>query len=674
VLELAPDRVDALRLLIDARLAGRQSEEVLVEAERLLTLEPDDPGALIARLVALLNLDRADEAEQALAAVSEAVEKLEGEYQWQPRMCAATATFFEEKGDAAAAEALWDDCLEQFPAEEMIVFGAVEFFTERSLPRRALEILRRAHDAEPNHPTFVSALANRLAASGQDAEAEQLLLAATERDANQEDAWLSLADYYEQHDEPTKAVEALAQAMKRMDEATPTLVAAFVDLLIRAGDYGKAETIIASLEGAPAIANLLRGRLLLARGEPAEAIGALEEGLRLWPDHSVARQLIAQAAEQLGDYDRALVEYAEALRNDPGSWGALSGLLRLLEAFGRYGEADAFLARYQREKPRDPQGLLQTIRFARRAGQWGIANQAIRDLDQLPGQRGVVAAEIAAIQANRAGAAAGIEVIRDANLDLTRPRNSPALRALVEYLIAVRESGEALAAADAALAAHPDEPLFHELRALALRAADKPALARQALERALALEPKRASALGELAALTAADGDRGAAIALYDRADRADPNEPAYAWAAIQLVAVGDDEKEVERRLEALLVQHGTHAAAANLLARRLIERDPERAFELARRAVRFRGGPDALDTLGRMQLERGDAERAARSLGRSLELRPDSASTQYWLAMALSANGDDDGARRALRTALETDTFPEREAARTELTRLNAD
>ena len=119
---------------------------------------------------------------------------------------------------------------------------------------------------------------------------------------------------------------------------------------------------------------------------------------------------------------------------------------------------------------------------------------------------------------------------------------------------------------------------------------------------------------------------------------------------------------------------HGTHAAAANLLAQRLLGRDPERAFALARRAVVFRGGPDALDTLGRLQLERGDAERAAKTLGGSLQLRPDSPSTRYWLGRALSAAGDAAGARRAFAAALAADDFPEKEDAAARLAHLNAD
>jgi tetratricopeptide (TPR) repeat protein len=190
----------------------------------------------------------------------------------------------------------------------------------------------------------------------------------------------------------------------------------------------------------------------------------------------------------------------------------------------------------------------------------------------------------------------------------------------------------------------------------------------------LDLEPKRASALAALAALTAERGERDAAVALYDRAYAADPLEPDYAWQAIQLTLAADDEAEAERRLENLLVHDGTHWESANLMARRLRARDPERALLLARRAVRLRGGAPALETLGRMQLERGDAERAVRSLGRAAELRPDAPSIQYRLGLALSETGDTEAARAALSKALEAGEFPEREDARARLADLNAE
>jgi len=459
-----------------------------------------------------------------------------------------------------------------------------------------------------------------------------------------------------------------------MGNPPPLLVAEYVDLLIRAGEYDEVEELLPSFEGEPMIANMLRGRLLLVRGKSAEALEALEEGIRLWPNNSVARWLAAQAYEQMGQYDRAVTEYAEALRSDPGNRDALLSLLHLLDALGRDSEAMTVLERYWREKPTDPESLVQAIRFANRLGAQGRLDRAVARLSEIPSYRGTLVAELATIRASRGGPAAAIEFIRNSKLDLTRPINGPALRALVAYLIADEKHGEALRAADAALATSPNEPLFHELRAAALRAAGDADLARSALERALALEPQRASAMAGLAALAATSGDRAAAIALYDRASGADPDDSSYAWEAIQLVAASGDEAEVERRLEALLVRDPTDADALGLLARQLQARDPERALSLAQRAVRLRGDPDSLDLLGRMQLERGAPDKAADLLRRSVELQPERPSAHYWLGMALIASGDADGARTELRAALESQSFPEREDAQAQLARLSGD
>jgi tetratricopeptide (TPR) repeat protein len=593
VYELAPDWIEVVRLLLEARLAARQHEEALEAAALLLDLEPEDLDALLARLQALLTLDRADEAEQAFAEFQAAIENLPGESPWRAQSCAAEATFTKERGGteaAEAAEAVWEDCLEKFPGKEILVFGAIEFFAEQSKHERIEEILRAAHAAEPAESIFVETLANQLGASGRTAEAEQLLRSAAMRDGGKDPgAWLSLARYHGERGETARARDYLAQGMRLMDEAPATLVAAYVDLLIRAGDYDEAEKLIVRFEASPAMLNLLRGRLFLARGHPAQALEALEEGLRLWPDHSVARWLAGTAAEQLGDFDRAVREYGESIRNDRENRDAVLSLLRLLEALHLDREALPTLARYRQENPDDPEMLVQTIRFAYRAGAMKLAEGTGQILLAMPGQRGVAVAELAAIRAKRGGPAEGAREIRAARLDLTHPRNGEALAPLIEYLVAAGRPAKALEATQAALAAHPDEALFHELRGRALRGAGDAVAAREAFQRALELDPQQAAAQAQLAALAAEQGDRETAIALYDQAELADPEDATYAWGAIQLVGEADHGAELDRRLEALLLRHPTHAAAAEFLARRLRSKEPERAFDLARRAGRLR-------------------------------------------------------------------------------------
>ena len=72
-----------------------------------------------------------------------------------------------------------------------------------------------------------------------------------------------------------------------------------------------------------------------------------------------------------------------------------------------------------------------------------------------------------------------------------------------------------------------------------------------------------------------------------------------------------------------------------------------------------------------RIALEQNDPQRAAEALGRSLARRPDSPSTRYQYGRALIELGESDLAREALRMALEGGGFPEEDAARQALAKL---
>jgi tetratricopeptide (TPR) repeat protein len=179
---------------------------------------------------------------------------------------------------------------------------------------------------------------------------------------------------------------------------------------------------------------------------------------------------------------------------------------------------------------------------------------------------------------------------------------------------------------NASLEAHSDTATFHEIRARALEASG---------------------------------ADREAVRACFER--------------AIELLSAHGRSKEVERRLEAMLKGHPYYGRAADRLARHLVARGEslDRALNLSRRALRFQAGPQALGTLGWVQLERGEFEASIEALERALVLRPDAPSTRYRLGRALAADGQMQAARDALHRALEAESFPEREQAAAELARL---
>jgi tetratricopeptide (TPR) repeat protein len=593
---------------------------------------------------------------------------------WRARFCAAEATFVYEKrdeGHVERAREAWEACLDEFPTDARLVTAGVSFFDSVGESDRSLELLRRAAEEAPEKIDFRMTLGRRLGAMGEDDEAEQTLREAAQASRGPA-VWLALAEYHLEREEFAKARAAMERALDQMPQVPPATRMAYADLLIRAGAFDTAEEEIALIV-TPEIKNLLLGRLALAQGQPRRALALLDDGIRLWPGNSVARQLAAEAAEQLGNYDRALAEYTEAVRSDNSNWEALHQLAGLHEAMRAPDLIVQLTNRYNRSNPRDPKGY----RLLARVGIWSerdrVTQSAIRDLGRLPGQEEAAAMLAAMLRASKDPADA-VEFISQAPLDLTRQESAGVLRVLVENLSKLGRHAEAIARSDAAIDVHPDFAPFHELRADALSSAGRPQEeVRQALERALELEPDRSSTLIELGTLAAERGEIDDSIAFFDRAGAANSTSPEAAWAAIETLLAHGRDAEVDTRLAKLLAIRGSHAGAAHLMARRIAERggDLERAARLSRRAVRFGGGAKALATLGRIRLEQGNTDAAIGALRGSLEARPDSASTHYWLGVALARSGDADGARTELNAALASGEFAEEEQARVELSRL---
>lgn len=111
------------------------------------------------------------------------------------------------------------------------------------------------------------------------------------------------------------------------------------------------------------------GRLLLWKGQPADAVAPLERAVSLRPDAFDARLDLARALDRSGSLERAVEVYGQALEMNPSShhahWGMAQALLRL----GRRDEAQEHLAVYRRlyeeNKERTKESILTDARMAR---------------------------------------------------------------------------------------------------------------------------------------------------------------------------------------------------------------------------------------------------------------------------------------------------------------------
>lgn len=674
ILKESPNVLEAFEILIDANERVKRYADALEAADRILALEPDHGPTRVQRVSLLLLLDLADEAEAELVRFRQESEESDADSPWRERLCAVDATFIFEKqneGYESDAKEAWERCLARYPASRLVISEALAFMESQGERERPVEILRRAVDEAPLEPSFKVALAHAYVGRGMDAEAEQLLIEAAQI-PGRTGATRVLLQYYDSHDRFDEAIAVAKQVLAETPHPSPTERLFYADLLIRAGRYGAAKSAIAQIDE-PESKALLEGRLLIETGRPREALERLDEGIRLWPGNSVARQLAAEAAEQVGDLDRAVTEYTEAVRSSVTNIEALDALAVYLEAEGNSDLLMQLVSRYIHSHPDDPRGLRHLIHLAQWSRSPKLAQSPLQQLGQLPGHYEEAVALGAALRAGNPKEA--VEHALKHEIDYAKPASHAVLDELTRNLAKLGRHEEALARTKAGTLAHPTDSAFHETRARALEAAGRPDdEIRAALSRALELDPERATSLLLRGSRIAAGGHVDDAVSYFDRAITADPQDPEAAWQAIELLAGSGREAETQPRLRALLAMHPPHAAAALMLARQLAQDDSalDAAWALARRAARFGGGAEARAVLGQIQLERNEPDLAVTHLRVAVAAGYDTPSTRYQLGRALAAIGDSQAARSEYEAALAAGDFPEADATRAALARLN--
>jgi tetratricopeptide (TPR) repeat protein len=632
ILELEPDNTLALLMRANAHAHWKKDpERALADAERVLELDPDFLAAFEPRILALLALDRKPEAREALALAGRRLVELGAEPAVLAWHCSTTAIFQTDAGDLESARKKWSECLETYPGDMGVVSGAMNFHDSQGELERSLEIAREAFAREPRSQPFRTTLVNRLLQAGKTAEAEALLREATRSPQPQlaAAAWLDLGRLRQRLGEYDAAADAIGEALELLRQtgpAPPKLEFDYADTLVVAGRLARALEVAEGLS-VPAHRHLIRARVAQERRQPAQALEEFDAGLRLWPDNPYARYYAAVAAEELGDFERALAEYRYAVRDDPTATDARTRGAALLVAEGKLPAALDFLfAGMGRGNPLEIEGQLLSLRIYGALGNQGAVRTVLDMLEKsAPAFAGRALAEVAQGAALRAGPKAALELLAAvARASWEQPRYAPALRAFVRLAHEVGDTAAAQAALRAALAAHPESGAFQEIRGLDLELSGAPSEAVRAVyARALELQPGSAAALAALARLTP-PGDRAAAIELFDRAAAADPSDAEPRLEAAKALAAGGSLDEAAERLDALLLAHPHEGEAAAERARLDLERGVATAqtLERARRAVRFGGGAEALDLLSRVHTQLGEPEAAAQAAERARALR----------------------------------------------------
>lgn len=610
MIEREPDNAGALRMRGMSRLHTRRDYEgALADFDLAVVLEPDGVDMSVARIVALLGLERIDEAGEALEALasdpndSEEAGADAAVYgkQFEVLACAASAKFAEEKGEFETARERYTGCLEDYPAASLVIKEALDFFQKHGEAERSEDILRAAYEQAPEDRSIRIAWARTRQLQGHIDEAEAVLREAAQ--AMRPGAWLDLGGFLRDEGKLDEALEVYEQGVE-LGASTPDFKFAYAEALLQAERFEDALALADAIEVA-SYASLIRGRVALDQGRAAEALAHFGEGTLLWPDNAVARYYTARAAEQMGDFDRAIEEYRYAIRVEANATDARHRIARIHLAENS-PDAALYMIRYQgirSEKAEKDWELLmlevEALGQSAKSGQ-GVSRELARGgvgatLRELrlgqPVLWGRAVAALARGAYRRGGAEASAAAVRGADrLDLEQAAGAPALRILVDNLAELGEAEEGLALAARAARNDPEAPELLEILAEALWLAGQPGEAQARFDALLAADPENRQALLGRARVQLALGEVDAARAALERAQQVEPEDSTdLREEASLLVALGRPE-EAQARLQAALALEPYDGAAALALARLRAEAGAPEAevTALKRRAARF--------------------------------------------------------------------------------------
>lgn len=625
VLDADPSNLSALMLRGYAHLTeGKDVERALEDFDAVLESDPTNFGALTSRASALLLMGKVDEAAQQIESLEEQAQQNSVDVGTRAQLCATRAVLQQERGDAAGAEKRFDACLEKYPAVAIAIEPAMVFFDAKGDKARSRAILEKALELAPMSIDYREALADRYEADGDSDRALAVLKEGLDiEDPEIRSALLTdITDFHVERDQLPEAIETYEKLLAMFDDPPALAVLNHADLLARAGRHEDALRVANGLEN-ESYRKLIEARIALDKGDPGRALELLDAVFPSWPNNAGARYYAARAAEQLGDFVRAIDEYRQSIRSGSEQTEAALRLAKLYLAAGSYAEAWASASQYLMNHNDDPEGGRILIASAGRdpKAQMGALFSQIRGTPLWAAGAATRAQTIAETSGPEA-ALEWIDEIAGPLAQWERPEYAELIRERLRLIQKAGRPDAAAAEAERLVKAFPESAALLETRAILLeeRGAD-PATIAEAFEKAVQKDEKDWLALSGLARARERTGDLAGAIALLDRATKAHPESPAAAAAAARLAAKRGYADDAEKRWTALIVEHPWNAEAALALAEiRLGRKQTDaRTVDFAERAVMFGGGKPAYAMIVRVHEARGETERA-QVIARALE------------------------------------------------------
>ena len=419
-----------------------------------------------------------------------------------------------------------------------------------------------------------------------------------------------------------------------------------------------------------AAASVLMAKNLVERGDLGGAIALLERAIETNPDAPELRLILGGYLDSDGDVEGALAALRALVAAHPEDIDYRNRLAGYLVAHGREAEAEQVLRDALTQMPDDAerqQALVEFVarlrgldsaleevaalraaqpanldlrlleaRLLRAGERMEEAEAAYREVIEASGGRGPAAVRARTVLARmRAAAHPGEAAELIAKVLSESPSEADALEVNAALALARGEPDRAIADLRRLLREFPDRIVPQQMLGQAHAAKGEAALAEDAFERAILLEPADPLAYLQLAELRVRNGDNeGALVVLENLLARVPGNEAAQQGIA-RIQFTGEDWDALAQTAERIQRTRPDHALGFYLNGL-VLQREGEHEAAVVALEEALERAPDALEpiiALARSQLALGQAAEAAQRVRSVLERNPNSVVAMNLLA-----------------------------------------
>ncbi len=409
----------AISKLIQYFMAAQQYEEVTKRIDHLLSIDPENAtahaikGSLFlrnkefdkagAQIQKALEIDPANiiaysvmaGIHNAQKAPEKALEILDEGIQHNPKdvsLRLLKAAIHGEKNNVSEIADIYHELFKLYPQETKFRFDLATIYSETGNITEAEKELREIVKLFPDNLSAKHRLAVFLEKNKDIKAAEEEIKSYINKHPENKVPYIWLADLYIRNDEDLLAVETLKNLIKSNPEEQISMNASnsLADIELRKGDIEAAQKLIESVlekDVNNREALFIRANLSFYQGDNQKAVSDLRTITRDDERATKAHRVLAEIFLIQGHADLAIDTLADSLKSGAAD---LSNHVRLAQLLSLHGETKRAVELLESVTKKDPNyaiGWENAARLAIEMGAWDEAEQAIKQLEKLDGQK-----------------------------------------------------------------------------------------------------------------------------------------------------------------------------------------------------------------------------------------------------------------------------------------------